>query len=76
MLPHYAIRQILAREFLQQHTGQNLAYYFLLKTPFLAFDDNYGFLALSAGVWTMAKMRDGAQWLSNHYAANETMPHG
>src|ERR1700741_711627 len=22
-------------------------------------------------VWTMAKMRDGAQWLSNHYAAND-----
>src|SRR6266404_520694 len=43
----------------------------LLQTPFLVFDDNYGFLALSAGVWTMAKMRDGAQWLSNHYAAND-----
>jgi len=22
-------------------------------------------------VWTMGKMRDGAQWLSNHYAAND-----
>src|SRR6201984_740651 len=22
-------------------------------------------------MWTMAKMRDGAQWLSNHYAAND-----
>jgi TrwC relaxase len=43
----------------------------LLQTPFLAFDDNYGFLALSASVWTMGKIRDGAQWLSNHYAAND-----
>jgi len=40
-------------------------------TPFLVFDSKYGFLALSAPVWTMAKMRDGAQWLSNHYAAND-----
>jgi hypothetical protein len=38
---------------------------------FLVFDDNYCFLALSASVWTMGKMRDGAQWLSNHYAAND-----
>jgi hypothetical protein len=41
------------------------------KLPFLVFDDNYCFLALSASVWTMGKMRDGAQWLSNHYAAND-----
>ncbi len=41
------------------------------KLPFLVFDGNYGFLALSASVWTMGKMRDGAQWLSNHYAAND-----
>src|SRR5271166_169562 len=38
---------------------------------FFGFDRKYDFLALSAGVWTMAKMRDGAQWLSNHYAAND-----
>jgi conjugative relaxase-like TrwC/TraI family protein len=43
----------------------------LLQTSFFVFDDNYGFLTLSAGVWTMAKMREGAQWLSNHYAAND-----
>ena len=42
-----------------------------LNSPFLVFDDNYCFLALSASVWTMGKMRDGAQWLSNHYAAND-----
>ena len=41
------------------------------QTLFLVFDDNYCFLALSASVWTMGKMRDGAQWLSNHYAAND-----
>ena len=41
------------------------------KLSFLVFDDNYCFLALSASVWTMGKMRDGAQWLSNHYAAND-----
>ena len=43
----------------------------LKKKPFFRFDGNYGFLALSAAVWTMGKMRDGAQWLSNHYAAND-----
>ena len=41
------------------------------KLPFLVFDGKCGFLALSTAVWTMGKMRDGAQWLSNHYAAND-----
>jgi hypothetical protein len=44
---------------------------FLCSKLLFGFDGNYGFLALSAAVWTMGKMRDGAQWLSNHYAAND-----
>jgi conjugative relaxase-like TrwC/TraI family protein len=39
--------------------------------PFLRFDHPTPLWAIYAGMWTMAKMRDGAQWLSNHYAAND-----
>src|SRR5215472_9538113 len=67
-----AIRQILAGKFLQEtQEPQVWRIASLLQTHFLVFDSKYGFLGISASVWTMAKMRDGAQWLSNHYAAND-----